>query len=519
MQANLYSKHACRDSKRFGLLRQIAHERAHLVSFLGSDLAKVHRSILDLQLKLAQCILWEVHRSRLIEKVTVPIVDSRGRMFPNALSPHPKLKVGVAAARYRELDALNQFLVGYAPDCEWKALLRAYGDLISVANGSHASEPTPACHQFCEIGSPDRPLETFCFMSEHHYSLIAPQICNALEEPSCSVPILPKIQVHDVPGSESPMLLSSRSVLEGVAVISELMSMREHDSAWTFSARMRMPVTYRSALVYCLHCINHVSGRRYSQEHLFSGALPDWVPLTMGAMLDLALQIEAPESLFGNHTALIEKCPAWRLLLVGANLKAREIPLLNPGATFDGPEIRAWLRNAANKMGCHSQQKPRTAHLPWPRMEITGPEVFAHLTLAAATVRDRHSLLYLTGRAELAPGDWLDFTACETRDCQQIFFGEDHVQARRDFLGAQEARHYSVPALVFGRHWDRCWQRRRVQTPQNHSAYIGRQLSDALEWGAAPFATSPATKPAFRDEQILVREEFNHVLGGGRARE
>lgn len=495
------------DPKTVMLARQILHERAHLHSFLGSGVGRAHHSIKHVQFHLARNVIQEVHQSRLLRDITVPILDQHDRVFPNALAAHPKLKVSAAARRYRDLETLTDFLLGYPPMCTRDDLLRAYQTYLKnlqiVQPGSLNSDSAWAGNSQC---SPD----TICFMSDRDRALTDPQICSASADAAPTSPILPMVRAHSVPGSDSPMVLSSRSVLEGLAILGEWIGLRERAIA-VGQARRFIPSAYRSALTYSLHCINRASGERYNVDQLLSGELPNWVLTTMGAMLDLSIQIDASASPTDHASALIEKCPGWRLLLIGACVMGAETPCLAPSDTFESCDIYTWSQDVCRKLGWTPLDAVTRRRLQRSVTAVTSAELFSYLSDTATTLRERYSLSYLIGRRDPQDGRWLDFTSWHARDGQQLFLSDDHIEARRNFIGTQKRQHYAVPALAFGQHWDYWWQMHGVRVPQEHLSHIAQLLNHGLH--SQLDLLQSGCQPPVSEDDVRVREEFNDILG------
>jgi hypothetical protein len=497
------------------LMTQILHERAHLTSFLASDLSIVHRRILDIQANQAQRVVVEMGASRLLEHITVPLLDRCGRLFPNVLGAYAKLQVEAARRARRQLDDLNQFLIGQALVCDCAHLLYAYQRFLQLSNIVPPQEHAFLCATPTVIGRSSPAADAICFMHESHRALASAELCHPPHRLASSPPILPKIRAHHVPGCDDPMLLCSRSVLEGFAIIGELIGSRARYRTPSPTARRNVPRTYQAALLYCLERINHASGERFSWPELLAGALPEWVYVTAAAMLDLALQIEAPAPPMNRHAALIEKCPAWRLVLISASI-GTDGALIAPRPSLHDRDIHAWSREVSSRLGWRTSDHRTSEEVTHARLgqrtPVTSENLFEHLRSVAAAQRDQHRLRYLTGQTHLIEGEWLDFMAWTTRDRQDVFMTADHAAARGDFIAHRRQRYYGLSALTFGVYWDAWWLHQGVRYPQ-HGPTIAALLNAAIRLPPPYGALPDRTQSVFLAHHLSVREEFAEILG------
>ncbi len=509
------------------LMAQILHELCHLCSFLGSPIAGVHKEISEIQTYLSGQLLATLHGGRLVVPVDVPLFD-RGRASPRAFET-PELKRAAQACytTWQQLETLDQFMTGYSPMATKRELLLAYRTYLAYAALPYGVESLVGSSPVL-LGPQSDAAKTLCFMRDTHDAVIRPQLADPDWTRSDSPD--PAVLLRTPVLTKSCVTIAARSVLEGLAVVGELIAARTDPRMASASARASVPDTYRAALAYSLDCLNSTLRTTYTVEALFAGSIPPHVTMTIGMILDFAMQIEDPgnritsryhpRSFASNsphHSALIEKSPAWRLLLIGAAVEHEPHAFVLPeGCEFDDHDLREWgymMSQCMNWDYVESRGLEAAAALVDENSglrPISHVNLFEHMASVGALRRSRNRLTYLRGSIDRREGEWLDFVTWQTKDRGQWFPDGDHVDARKAYVAEEERRHYGLGAMMFGRNWDYWWLEQHEAIPQKAADYISNMLVEFMAlWGIRQAGEREAALT--RSFDVQVRRNYNWV--------
>jgi hypothetical protein len=431
---------------------------------------------------------------------------------------------------WRGLEDLSQFISGYSPAGTIGTLLDAYRMYLCLSSLIYGYESLVG-YGGVPLGSDTEASDRLCFMRERHQAAIVPQLVDPDWRAARSAN--PKVRLRSQCFSVPSVTLTARAVLEGIAVIGELIAGARWRERGATQARSSVPETYRAALAYCLDCVNIVLATDYSIESLFAETVPQHIVLTIGMMLDFAIQIEDPASRLrvpdargpskhsadkiARHSALIEKSPAWRLLLIGAAVISEPHAfVLSEGCEFDDHDLREWGYMMADALGL---QYPEVRAINAAAeltaddsglLPISPDNIFEHMAAVASVRRSRSRLVYLQGLESHRDNEWLDFTAWQLKDGHIWFTDGQHREARQAYIAREERRHFGFGAMLAGRHWDHWWQEQHATRPGEHTEYISDLLLELMVTRGIPDAEREVALR--RSFDVRIRDEYAQVF-------
>jgi hypothetical protein len=436
----------------------ISHEWSHMLSFLGATISDLHRLIVLSQCRvMKQLLCW--HKIEASNNVLqVPIFDESGELSPNICEELPLAKMERITLHL--LEQLKVFYFGHVPNIGINGMLSGQELLNLVA----AANPEVQAAFILPVDAPldleEMELPQAAFINEGRLEWVRPDFPN-WEKQEYSLPVLPYWS-NQRADKEKTLVISSKSVLEGLAIAAELLASYSGDKLATLGVRQSVPFPYTSALRYALHCINSANNLTYTYEDLMCRKTPIEIVVTILAMLDLALQVTLL-SIRNMDCAMVDLCPAWRLYFIGKFVSEQRMKVLE-GVTPDGrsrffhdwqdevlTEIWAWSQEAG-AIVCLDQymelkrRDPRT---------LEPGEIFNYLRTMARTMRMRSEIAYIQQEINLREREWLDFVGFRSSDGSFIpsmsndscfiFFYKWY----RDF--------YRLAACLDGKYWDKWW--------------------------------------------------------------
>lgn len=444
------------ESRRFNSL--VSHEFSHLLSFLGSPLSDLHRAIVTTQVQLMKEILCEHHIVGSTSCLYVPIFDLEGNLAPNiCLAPEDGMVKSKREA-WQRLDQLRLFYFGYRPKATIADLVTAHWALrASMATNDKARE----VHTSYE--NPGTWEKHGGYESGFIRSEILDWIKRDLwhETRSDELPILPPWRSQTAKDMRFSVI-SSMSVLEGLAIVAEVLNAYRNEDKSNAGVRFSVPTPYTIGLKYALECINLAYDLSYTYQDLMSKLVPLEVVVTLAGMFDLAMQIPmlAMSHLGGT---LVDLCPGWRLYLVGKLIREKKIGLLENVSIED------------TRGDFHDWQAYVMEQLDWPPVELMSVlaamkftnqymgkaekleahDIFDYLKTLARIYRTRNEIAFIQQIIEPRDDEWLNFVGFRTADGQ--FFSTLKNPSCFEFFRIWNRDYYRLAACMFGTYWDKWW--------------------------------------------------------------
>jgi hypothetical protein len=446
--------------ERRRLESMISHEFRHLYSFLASPLSDLHYLIITAQVGAAHEILSKWHMGSL--ELQIPFGDSVGNLAPNPHSAAFAQAFSSGRNTWDVLEKLRAFLLSSGPVASEEELLEAVQVLCQ-------------CHDCLH-------LEGFVFMSEQLRNWVGRDFAFGDPFTGANFPVLPYWRDESSADAQKSTI-SSICVLEGLAILGELLQASQHskvDGGWI---RPDVPSQYTTGLRFALDCVNSAHGTAFQLSDLMAGSVPLNVMATLAAVFDLALQIPIVNVEHGFSSgrsvsgiskptkldtrihlrgSLAELSPAWRLYCFGKLMKEKRIPLLESVDASDTSDFR-------ELQICLVED-----HLHWAHPDMFGTlakgrfmdryrdqrspssavEVFDYLTSLARVMRDQNEVAYIMGRVLKTQ---YAFDVVGFVFPKGMFMPLLGREASGDFQSAWDRNYFRLSACLFGRYWDKWW--------------------------------------------------------------
>jgi len=436
----------------------INHEFRHLYSFLASPLSDLHFLIITAQVAATHEVLSKWHMGSL--ELQIPFCDSAGNLAPNGHSDHFAEAFASGRRAWGVLEKLRTFLLSSGPGACEEELLEAVRVLCQSHECLHVDE--------------------FEFMNERIRTWVRPDFAVGDPFTGAEFPALPYWRGESSAEAQNSTI-SSICVLEGLAVLGELLQgnqQRNGDNGWF---RSDVPGHYAMGLQFALECVNAAHGTAFQLSDLIAGSVPLNVTATLAGMFDLALQIPILNVAHGFdfrksviskptkldtkihlRTSLAELCPAWRLYCFGKLMKEKRIPLLETTDISDTSDFREFQM-------CMVED-----HLGWAHPDMFGTsaavrfvdrfggqdspqssiEVFDYLTCLARVMRDKNEIAYIMGKI---PEMKYKFDVVGFAFPKGMFMPLLGEETSGEFQVAWDRNYYRLAACLFGWYWDKWW--------------------------------------------------------------